>query len=286
MTKIKSLTPEQEARMVEMREEYFKIGTCTDPADRPRAEAAITDLHELMGHPKPVFTWEDSPLGGTLTLNSWDFRESYEKSSDNYLGEDLANEVKTLTEDDMGGDFMDMVQYRFLMNALVSGNGQTPEKTIHRLIEVVSWRVAQEMGSYLTEIVAAYKVAYPTSTLATEMVDKLCIEARVQFVQQVREHLALLDAPTTGNHIDRFQEYLGMVFNILNTLVEGGAGKSIAVDIVINQRDNPGVFSKNILGDQYGQSLLTMVEIRYGDAPKLIAHAMKSGFVTTLTRMK
>jgi hypothetical protein len=37
-TKIRSLTPEQEARLLEYAERREATASCTDPADRPRAE--------------------------------------------------------------------------------------------------------------------------------------------------------------------------------------------------------------------------------------------------------
>ena len=40
-TKIESLTPEQEARFDEFVDKWTAIGLSTEPADRPRAEAAI-----------------------------------------------------------------------------------------------------------------------------------------------------------------------------------------------------------------------------------------------------
>ena len=46
---ISNLTPDQEARLEAFREEWLAIGVCTDPADRPRAEAAIAALYRELG---------------------------------------------------------------------------------------------------------------------------------------------------------------------------------------------------------------------------------------------
>lgn len=61
MTKINSLTAEQEIRLPQFRDEWFRIGCSTAPADRPRAEAAITEMYRIIGKDKPQFIWFDSP---------------------------------------------------------------------------------------------------------------------------------------------------------------------------------------------------------------------------------
>lgn len=59
--KIEKLTPEQEKRHDEVFREALALGTCTDPADRPRAEAAISRMYELLGEPAPKFVWCAGP---------------------------------------------------------------------------------------------------------------------------------------------------------------------------------------------------------------------------------
>lgn len=61
---ISALLPEQE-RLVEVyREAYFRVGSSTAPADRTRAEAAITKLYAGSGAPLPRFEWGASPRWG------------------------------------------------------------------------------------------------------------------------------------------------------------------------------------------------------------------------------
>jgi hypothetical protein len=64
--RIERLTPDQEARLPVVRREWFEVGTCTEPADRPRAEAAITQMYAVIGEPAPRFLWCDSPLTANL----------------------------------------------------------------------------------------------------------------------------------------------------------------------------------------------------------------------------
>jgi hypothetical protein len=50
MSLIEKLTDEQIARFPEFVERWTKIGLCTDPADRPRVEAAIREMALSCSH--------------------------------------------------------------------------------------------------------------------------------------------------------------------------------------------------------------------------------------------
>jgi len=58
--KIEKLTPEQEAKMTDYRDQGLKWGLSTEPADRPKAEAAITRIYEQAKMSKPEFYWVNS----------------------------------------------------------------------------------------------------------------------------------------------------------------------------------------------------------------------------------
>jgi hypothetical protein len=61
--KIAALTEEQQERFDEFVERWTAIGLCTDPADRPRAEAAIREIYRQGGLPPPrAIIWCGSPL--------------------------------------------------------------------------------------------------------------------------------------------------------------------------------------------------------------------------------
>lgn len=59
---ITKLTPAQEKRLPEWRREWFAIGSSTEPADRPRAEAAINQLYAHVGFKQPTYYWMNSPI--------------------------------------------------------------------------------------------------------------------------------------------------------------------------------------------------------------------------------
>jgi hypothetical protein len=56
------------ARLRDFRREWSRDGTCTAPADRPRAEGAIVRLYAALGVPPPRFIWCDSPMAAQRVL--------------------------------------------------------------------------------------------------------------------------------------------------------------------------------------------------------------------------
>jgi len=67
MKKIEKLTDSQIARMAEYRDEWMKIGLCTDPANRPEAEKAIRQMYVIGGCAEPKkIVWCDSPLSAGI----------------------------------------------------------------------------------------------------------------------------------------------------------------------------------------------------------------------------
>ena len=53
MKKINSLTKEQEALFPKYVDKWLKIGLCTKPANRPKAEELINQCYEVVGLKKP-----------------------------------------------------------------------------------------------------------------------------------------------------------------------------------------------------------------------------------------
>src|SRR6185437_12204868 len=66
-SRIERLTAEQIARGPEFVEEWTRIGLCTDPADRPRAEEAIGESYRCAGLLGPrTIVWCGSPFSQAL----------------------------------------------------------------------------------------------------------------------------------------------------------------------------------------------------------------------------
>ena len=73
---IEKLTPEQTARFPEFVDKWIKIGLSTEPADRPRAEAAIRLMYEAGGLlPPEKIVWFDSPMAMNI-----EFKKAGDKS--------------------------------------------------------------------------------------------------------------------------------------------------------------------------------------------------------------
>ena len=71
--KIEKLTQEQEAQIQLYRERYWQQATSTEPADRPRAEAAARRLAEIGGVDVKSVTWVLSPEQGAQEYgDTWD----------------------------------------------------------------------------------------------------------------------------------------------------------------------------------------------------------------------
>jgi hypothetical protein len=67
--KIEAFTPAQEQDLPEFRAQWLEVGLCTDPADRPRAEAAIAAMYGAIDEAPPRFIWGDSPLECHLQMD-------------------------------------------------------------------------------------------------------------------------------------------------------------------------------------------------------------------------
>jgi hypothetical protein len=63
---ITELTPAQERRLVELREEWITLGHATEPGDEKAAEEAMAYFYRTIGQPIPFFFWSDSPLGNVI----------------------------------------------------------------------------------------------------------------------------------------------------------------------------------------------------------------------------
>ena len=68
MEKIKKLTPQQEILLQQYKKDWFAIGSCTDPADKPRAEKAITEMYRRIDQAAPIFVWAPSPKSAITAI--------------------------------------------------------------------------------------------------------------------------------------------------------------------------------------------------------------------------
>src|ERR1700749_5321840 len=110
--KIESLTPGQELNLIEWRDRWFRAGTCTNAADRPRAEAAITQMYAEIGKPAPRFIWADSPL--TANIIMYLISDKKGNSLCNSLGNSLCNSLGDSLWDSLRDSLWDSLQNSLL----------------------------------------------------------------------------------------------------------------------------------------------------------------------------
>ena len=64
---IRELTPAQERRLVEFRDEYLHRGLSCEPADRLAAQEAVADAYRVGGlEPPAAYIWLSSPMAGAI----------------------------------------------------------------------------------------------------------------------------------------------------------------------------------------------------------------------------
>ena len=64
---IENLTPQQEAMLAEVRDEWLAVGLSTEPADRAAAEEGVRQAYRRAGlKPPSVVIWLDSPIAGCV----------------------------------------------------------------------------------------------------------------------------------------------------------------------------------------------------------------------------
>ena len=95
MAKIEKLTPEQTVRLGEWHAEWFAVGSSTEPADRPRAERAITGMYARINEPAPHFMWVDSPATGCLMIALLGELTKPESSLESSLGSSLESSLES-----------------------------------------------------------------------------------------------------------------------------------------------------------------------------------------------
>ena len=107
--KIMKLTTEQEVRLEEWREEWLQVGLCTDPADRPRAQSAITAMYACLDKPAPIFLWFDSPMSCQLVMHLLSQTELRDQLGDQ-LGGQLWGQLRGQLRDQLWGQLRDQLE--------------------------------------------------------------------------------------------------------------------------------------------------------------------------------
>ena len=99
------LTPEQEALLPAIRQEWQTNGLRADPVDWGAAERALTGLYEWAGLKDPIFIHFSSPMGCELALNYMAILEDYLRGLRGELGRHLSANLRGLSAERFLGDF-------------------------------------------------------------------------------------------------------------------------------------------------------------------------------------
>jgi hypothetical protein len=111
--RITSLTPDQWERVHAAREEWRAVGLCTAPADRPAAEAAVTELYRRIGKPAPRYIWLDGPssavyLGPLLAARQLDAKLAYQLGDQ--LRDQLTAQLRAQLHEQLDAQFEDQLR--------------------------------------------------------------------------------------------------------------------------------------------------------------------------------
>ena len=110
---ITTLTPEQTAKIAEYRERYWQLATSTEPADRPRADAAARRLAEIGGVNVAHVVWVASPADGAAEYGrAWgslgdSLRDSFGASLRDSLRDSFGDSFGALLRDSLRASLRD-----------------------------------------------------------------------------------------------------------------------------------------------------------------------------------
>ncbi len=109
-SKIERLTPEQGAALLQWRDRYLRHGISCEPADRPRAEAAIAAAYRRVGRePVPVI-WVDSPLTASLLLHVFEQLALPESSLGSSLESSLGSSLRSSLWSSLGSSLWSLLE--------------------------------------------------------------------------------------------------------------------------------------------------------------------------------
>ena len=152
---IEKLTKEQEARFPEFIKKWTEIGLCTDPADRPRAEAGIVTAYKIVNLDAPKIVWCGSPISQGLTRSivfglkdaEVEIGDSVRNSVGNSVRNSVGNSVRNSVWDSVGDSVYGQHDANWLgfydYFKLVCGLGDQTQKLCGL------WEAAQSAGWFL-----------------------------------------------------------------------------------------------------------------------------------------
>ena len=96
VSKIEKLTPEQEAKLPEFRQEALDIALGGKRIERDKLETAISDAYAVIGKKKPLVIILQSPFQANMAIN---FMRAFAKSE---MGDDIESQLRSQLGSQLG----------------------------------------------------------------------------------------------------------------------------------------------------------------------------------------
>ena len=147
--KVDSLTDGQWDHARAVRGEYLAASICTDPADRPTAESAISRIYELAGYKVPQFIWCQSPAAVRLVIRMLSPRAggplagALGRRLDDSLGNSLVREVEESLRHSLKGALGG--ELRRVLRLRLGGRSLIASQLFATSADNVMWRPLQSL---------------------------------------------------------------------------------------------------------------------------------------------
>jgi hypothetical protein len=152
------LTAEQEGRIADIRDEWLRIGLCTEPADRRAAEQGVHCIYRAAWLPPPRIIWQDSPGAAAVAMV---ITAGHEDWSEQHMSSSQAQQYWRV---------------RAQRDAELRRQAEVDWQTEHKVSEEVYWplvRQVEVIGARVQEQVQAQMRAHENSELWDQVYDEL-----------------------------------------------------------------------------------------------------------------
>jgi hypothetical protein len=191
MTRITSLTPDQWERVHAAREEWREVGLCTEPADRPAAEAAVTELYRRLGQPEPRYIWLDGPCSAVYLGPLLIAARQLAAQLGAQLGDQLREKLRDQLDAQLRAQLGDQLREKLHEQLRAQLRAQLRDQLAAQLCEQLREQLDAQLSDQLREQLAAQLRALDAQIDAQidALHDQLDSPLRTQLREQLRDQL-------------------------------------------------------------------------------------------------
>jgi hypothetical protein len=261
---IMKLTPGQEAMLPQFRSEWFRVGTCTDRADRAKAEAAILAMRAEIGvATKPIFVWCESPATSLLALHvlkseQWKaFAREFSRKLPQGLRASLWDSLWDSLRDSLGDSLRDSLRaslWASLRDSLGASLRDSLGASLRDSLRASLWASLRDsLGDSLRDSLRASLWASLRDSLGASLRDSLGASLRDSLGASLRDSIwASLRDSLWASLRDSLWASLR---DSLGASLRDSLGASLRDSIWASLRDSLGASLRDSLGDSLGDSL-------------------------------